>query len=292
MKIAFIGIGTMGSPMAGHIAARHAVTVYNRTLAKAEAWAAEHGGQVAASAAEAAAGADAVLVCLPTDADTVAVATGDGGVFAAMAPGALFVDHGSGAATTARMLAAEAEQHGLGFLDAPVTGGRVGAERATLAAMVGGDAASLALVEPALRCFAQDVRHMGAVGAGHVTKMINVIVGHGTGAAMAEGIAFAIRQGLDPAEVVDVLKKGSSQSWQLEHRSGAMIARDYRTLYPVSFARKDLGNVLAEAERAGAKVPLTALADQLYAMLEQAGGSALDTASLIEYFAPSEPEGS
>lgn len=285
MRIAFIGLGVMGWPMAGHLAKAHEVHVHNRTRARAEAWAVEHRGEVTASVAEAVAGAEAVLVCLPTDADTEMVAEA---AFAAMAPGTIFVDHGSGAADIARRLAARAAERGIAYLDAPVTGGRVGVEKAGLAVLVGGEVDVLARIEPAFRCFAQDVRLMGRIGAGHLTKMVNVVIGHGTGLAMAEGLGFAIAAGLDPEKVVDVLMRGSSRSWQLEHRSPAMLARDYRTLYPIVFARKDLGTLLAEARRAGAAVPISALADQIYAIMEQRGFGQQDSASLIEFFAPDE----
>lgn len=286
MKVAFIGLGTMGWPMAAHVARAHDVVVCNRTIAKARDWAAENKGAVAETPAGAARNADLVMVCLPTDADTVAVALGADGAFDAMKSGALFVDHGSGSADVAKDLAGEAARRGLGFLDAPVTGGRAGAERATLAALVGGEADWLQKARPAIGCFAARIELMGGTGAGHITKMVNVIIGHGNGVAMAEALGFAIRSGLDPARTIDVLMQGSSRSWQLEHRGPAMIARDYRTRYPIAFARKDLGNVLAEGRRAGAPLPLSALADEIYAVMIQRGWSEADAASLIEYFAP------
>lgn len=289
MKIAFIGLGTMGYPMAGHLAAHHDVTVCNRSPAKAERWKAQYRGAAAATPANCVRDAQAVLVCLPTDKDSCSVALGEGGVFEAMSPGAVFVDHGSGSVETARALAREAESRGLGYLDAPVTGGRIGAENGVLAVMVGGDPAALAKVEPALHAFAREVQLMGAVGAGHITKMLNVIIGHAATVAMAEAISFAINAGLDPARAVEVLMKGSSRSWQLEHRSGAMIDRNYRTEYPVKFARKDLGNALAAGKANGSIMPLSATADQLYAALERRGLSEADTVSMIEYFAPAPP---
>lgn len=284
MRIAFIGLGTMGWPMAGHLAARHDVIVHNRSTGTAAAWAAEHGGRIAADPANAARGADVVMLCVANDAATQAVALGPSGVLDAMDQGAVLIDHGSGAADVARSLSAEADRRGLHYLDAPVTGGRVGAEQARLAVLVGGKQDVLARVRPALDCFAVDVRLMGDVGAGHLTKMVNVIIGHGNGVAMAEALGFAISAGLDPASVVEILMQGSSRSWQLEHRAGPMLAGDYTTRYPVAFARKDLGNVLAEARRAGAPLPISAMADQIYAVMEQRGFAGQDAASVIEYF--------
>lgn len=283
MKIAFIGIGVMGAPMAGHLAAAHDVVVFNRSVGKAQAWAEVHRGRVATDVVDAVRDADLVEVCLQTDADTQAVAQS---ALPAMKAGAIFVDHGSGTQDMALQLADQAASHGLDYLDAPITGGRIGAERGTLAVLVGGDAAVLARAEPAFRIFAADVRLMGGVGAGHVTKMVNVIIGHGNALTLAEALGFAINAGLDPTRVVDVLMQGSSRSWQLEHRSGPMIARDYRTRYPVAFARKDLSNTLAEARRTGAALPVSALADTIYAALEQRGFGAADAASIIEYFVP------
>lgn len=287
MKVAFIGLGVMGWPMAAHVARDHDVTVSNRTIAKARSWAEQHGARVAETPAAAAAEADVVMVCVPTDADTLEVALGADGAFDAIRPGAVFLDHGSGTPEVARRLAAEADLRGIGFLDAPVTGGAIGAEAARLAVMVGGEAEVLEPARPAIDCFAARVELMGPVGAGHLTKMVNVIIGHGSGLALAEALGFAIRSGLDPARVVGVLMEGSSRSWQLEHRAGAMIGRDYRSRYPVTFARKDLGNVLAEARKSALQLPVSALADQIYAELQERGWGAADTASIMEYFVPS-----
>ena len=282
MKLAFLGLGVMGAPMAAHLAeAGHAVTVYNRTPAKAEAWCAAHGGARAPSAAEAAANAELVFACVTADADTRVVAKD---AFEGMNPGAIFIDHGSGSADAARALASAAEKRGLHFLDAPVTGGRVGAENGALSIMVGGDVDILARAAPVMAAYARSVTRMGAHGAGHLTKLVNVVIGHGTGVALAEGLGFAISAGLDPALVVEVLIQGSSRSWQMEHRSAAMIARDFNANYTLQMARKDLGNALAEARRSQAPVPLSTMADQIYAGLIERGLGGADTASLIEYF--------
>lgn len=283
MNIAFIGIGVMGAPMAGHLAKDHNVIVHNRSADKAAAWSEVHHGRVAQTIAEAVKEAELVEVCLPTDADTCAVAQQ---AFAVMRPGAIFVDHGSGSRTLARQLAAQAADCDLAYLDAPVTGGRGGAEKGQLAVMVGGEAETLLCVEPAFRCFASDVRLMGPAGSGHATKMVNVIIGHVGALALAEGLGFAIRAGLDPTAVVDVLMGGSSRSWMLENRARPMIDRDYRVRYPIAFARKDIGNVLAEAEVGAASLPFTEVANHIYAALEERGMGGLDTASIIEFFVP------
>lgn len=274
----------MGFPMAGHVArAGYDISVYNRSPEKAAAWQQQYGGAVAATAQEAAEGADVVMLCLPTDDDVRQVVST---IAPHLKEGAVLVDHGSGGLSLARELTALAAESNFDFLDAPVTGGSGGAVAGTLAVMVGGDADVLSKVKPVLQCFGKSVVHMGGPGAGYVTKMINVIIGHVTGLAVAEGIGFAIKSGLDPAKVVDVLLQGSSRSWVMENRSGPMISRDYRTKYPVTFARKDLGNVLKEARAVNAPLPGTALVDQIYGTLIRDGFGTQDAASLIEFFAP------
>lgn len=271
----------MGWPIAGHLAGTHAVTVHSRTRQKSEAWAKSHGGCVALSVCQAAAGAEMVAVCLPNDDETLAVAAE---AFAVMPKGAVFVDHGSGAPDIARRLGKDATEKGLIYVDAPVSGGRVGAERGTLAVFVGGKKEAFERVEPVFRAFAAHVRLMGGTGAGQATKMINVIIGNGNALAMAEGLAFAASAGLDPALVVAALMQGSSRSYHLEHRSHRMITRDYEPQYSVDYARKDLAIMLAAAKRIGAIVPISLLADKIYEEVQRQGFGNQDATSAIEYF--------
>jgi 3-hydroxyisobutyrate dehydrogenase-like beta-hydroxyacid dehydrogenase len=287
MKIAFVGLGTMGGAIAGHIrAAGHDMCVFNRSDDRASAWIAQHGGMRASTLAEAAQGAAIVFTCLSDDRATADVVIGAGGLLDAIEPGAILVDHGSGMPACARHLADRASERDVAFLDAPVTGGGKAAQAGTLAIMVGGAPDIIERATPVMRSYASDIVAMGGVGSGQMTKLVNVVIGHGTGMAVAEGLGFAIAAGLNPQRVVDVLLKGSSRSWQLENRSAAMIARDFHPHYPLSMARKDLGNVLSESRSCGATLPLTALADQFLAGLEQRYGVGEDVASLIRFFVP------
>jgi 3-hydroxyisobutyrate dehydrogenase-like beta-hydroxyacid dehydrogenase len=286
-RLAFIGLGVMGHPMAGHLArAGHVVTVHNRTPAKSERWAREFGGRVAATPAEAARDAAIVFACVGNDDDVRAVTTGPHGAFSAMAPGAVFVDHTSSSATLARALAADAAARGLVFLDAPVSGGQIGAEERRLTVMVGGEAEALERVRAAIACYAHAIRHMGPSGSGQLTKMVNQICIAGLIQGLAEGVAFAERAGLDVAAVVEVLSKGAGQSWQLEHRAATMVERRFDFGFAVDWMRKDLAIALAEAARHGLALPVAALVDGFYAEVQRMGGGRWDTSSLIARLGP------
>jgi 3-hydroxyisobutyrate dehydrogenase len=281
-KVAFLGLGVMGFPMAGHLAARgHEVTVYNRSAAKAEAWVAKHGGRSAPTPREAAAGQELVFACVGNDDDLRQVVLGDDGAFAGMKRGALFVDHTTASAEVARELAAEASTRGFGFLDAPVSGGQAGAENGALTVMCGGNEAHYARAESAILSFAKACRLMGPSGAGQLTKMVNQICIAGIVQGLAEGLHFAEAAGLDGNAVVDVISKGAAQSWQMENRSKTMLAGSFDFGFAVDWMRKDLSIVLAESRRNGASVPMTALVDQFYADVQKMGGKRWDTSSLI-----------
>jgi 3-hydroxyisobutyrate dehydrogenase len=280
--LAFIGLGVMGGPMAGHLAkAGHRVAVYNRTGARAEAWVAAHGGSARPTPREAAQGADIVFACVGNDDDLRHITTGKDGVFAGMKSGAIFVDHTTASAEVARELHAEAAKAGIAFLDAPVSGGQAGAEKGILTVMVGGDEAAFAKVEPAIRHFGRAVTLMGPSGAGQLTKMVNQICIAGLVQGLSEGIAFAEHAGLDAAKVIDVISKGAAQSWQMENRSPTMIENRFDFGFAVDWMRKDLSIVLDEARRNGARVPVAALVDQFYAAVQARGGSRWDTSSLV-----------
>ena len=282
-KVAFVGLGVMGYPMAGHLAAAgHAVCVYNRTAARAEAWLAEHVGAAAATPALAAADADVVCLCVGNDADVRSVALAADGVLAGLKPGAILIDHTTASAELAKELAAAAAARGGGFLDAPVSGGQAGAENGQLTIMVGGDAATFAAAEPVLGCYARAVRLMGGVGAGQLTKMVNQVCIAGVLQGLAEGLHFAERAGLDVDAVVEVISKGAAQSWQMDNRAAAMGRREFDFGFAVKWMRKDLDMTLAAARRLRARMPLTALVDQFYADVEALGGERWDTSSLIE----------
>ena len=285
-KLAFLGLGVMGYPMAGHLAkAGHDVTVYNRSAAKAAQWVAQHGGHgkvaAAATPAEAARGAELVLMCVGNDDDVRAVAAGASGALAGMAPGALLVDHTTASAEVAREMHAAAAARGVAFLDAPVSGGQAGAENGKLTIMVGGDAAPFALAEPVLAHYAKAVTLMGGPGAGQLTKMVNQICIAGLVQALSEGINFAGRAGLDAERVLDVISKGAAQSWQMENRGRTMIADKFDFGFAVDWMRKDLGICLAEARANGSALPVTALVDQFYARVQAQGGGRWDTSSLV-----------
>ncbi|MEM9010719.1 MAG: NAD(P)-dependent oxidoreductase [Pseudomonadota bacterium] len=281
-QTAFIGLGVMGYPMAGHLEAKgHHVTVYNRTRAKAETWVAEHSGSLAETPAKAAEGAEFVFACVGNDDDLRAVTTGPDGAFGAMAADAVFIDHTTASATVARELHGAAREGGFHFIDAPVSGGQAGAENGVLTVMCGGDAAPYARAEPVIGAFARACNRMGEVGAGQLTKMVNQICIAGLVQGLAEGLAFAGRAGLDAKAVVDAISKGAAGSWQMENRATTMIEDSFDFGFAVDWMRKDLGICLDEARQNGAQVPVTALVDQFYAELQQMDGGRWDTSSLI-----------
>ena len=282
MKLAFLGLGVMGYPMAGHLArAGHDVTVYNRSPAKAQQWVAAYGGASAATPAAAARGAQLVMMCVGNDDDVRAVAAGADGALSGMAAGAILVDHTTASAEVAREMQAAAQKAGLHFLDAPVSGGQAGAENGKLTIMVGGDAAAFARAEPVLASYARAVTLMGPAGAGQLTKMVNQICIAGLVEGLSEGIHFAMRAGLDAERVIDVISKGAAQSWQMENRGKTMIAGKFDFGFAVDWMRKDLSICLAEARRNGAVLPVTAVVDQFYGELQARGGGRADTSSLI-----------
>jgi 3-hydroxyisobutyrate dehydrogenase-like beta-hydroxyacid dehydrogenase len=281
-RVAFLGLGVMGYPMAGHLArAGHAATVYNRTAAKAAAWVAEYGGAAAATPREASAGADIVFACVGNDDDLRAVTLGADGAFAGMQPGAVFVDHTTASAEIARELHREARARGLHFIDAPVSGGQAGAVNGALTVMCGGDEAAFAAVQPVALCFARAVTLVGASGAGQLAKMVNQVAIAGLVQALAEALAFGRRAGLDMPLVLDVIGKGAAQSWQMDNRGRTMLEDKFDFGFAVDWMRKDLGLVLDEARRNGAQLPVTALVDQFYAEIQAQGGRRWDTSSLI-----------
>jgi 3-hydroxyisobutyrate dehydrogenase len=282
-KVAFLGLGVMGYPMAGHLArAGHAVTVYNRSPAKAAAWVAEFGGTAQGTPREAAAGADIVFSCVGNDDDLRSVTLGADGAFAGMSKGAVFVDHTTASADVARELYAAANKLGLAFVDAPVSGGQAGAQNGLLTVMCGGDAAAFGTVQPIGMAFSRAFTLMGESGAGQLTKMVNQICIAGLVQGLSEAIAFGQKAGLDMNQVLDVIGKGAAQSWQLDNRGKTMVAGKFDFGFAVDWMRKDLGLVLDEAKRNGARLPVTALVDQFYADVQAAGGHRLDTSSLIQ----------
>ncbi len=281
-KVAFLGLGVMGFPMARHLAAAgHAVTVYNRTAAKAEAFVAAHGGRLAPTPAAAAEGQDIVFACVGNDDDLRAVTTGDDGAFAAMAEGTVFVDHTTASADVARELFAAAAERGFGFVDAPVSGGQAGAENGKLTVMCGGEAADYDKAEPVIAAYARACRLLGPTGSGQLAKMMNQICIAGVVQGLAEALHFGKRSGLDVEAVIEVISKGAAQSWQMENRYKTMNAGSFDFGFAVDWMRKDLGICLDEARRNGAKLPVTALVDQFYADVQAMGGKRWDTSSLI-----------
>ncbi|MEQ8349340.1 MAG: NAD(P)-dependent oxidoreductase [Sneathiellaceae bacterium] len=281
-RVAFLGLGVMGYPMAGHLAAAgHQVTVYNRTSAKAEAWVAQHGGRHAATPAAAAEGADYVFACVGNDDDVRAVALGESGAFAGMAKGAVFVDHTTASADLAVELDGLARAAGMHFIDAPVSGGQAGAENGALTVMCGGEKAVFAEAEPVIDAFARAVTLMGPAGAGQLTKMVNQICIAGIVQGLAEGLNFAEKAGLDAIQVAGVIGKGAAQSWQLDNRHTTMIEDKFDFGFAVNWMRKDLGIALGEGSRRGVPMPLTALVDQFYGEVQRMGGERWDTSSLI-----------
>jgi 3-hydroxyisobutyrate dehydrogenase len=284
-RVAFLGLGVMGYPMAGHLArAGHPVTVYNRTPAKAKAWAAEYGGQHAATPREAAAaggGAELVFACVGNDDDLRSVTLGADGAFAGMSAGAIFVDHTTASAAVARELYANAQGRGLHFIDAPVSGGQAGAVNGALTVMCGGDEAAFNSAKPVALAMAKAVTRVGDSGSGQLAKMVNQIAIAGLVQALSEAIRFGHCAGLDMKLVLDVIGKGAAQSWQMDNRGKTMVDGQFNFGFAVDWMRKDLGLVLDEARRNGATTPVTALVDQFYADVQAAGGGRWDTSSLI-----------
>ncbi|MCX5478317.1 NAD(P)-dependent oxidoreductase [Kaistia geumhonensis] len=281
-KVAFLGLGVMGYPMARHLAAKgHDVTVYNRTAAKAESFVTAHGGRMAATPALAAEGQEIVFCCVGNDDDLRAVTIGSVGAFGAMAAGTVFVDHTTASADVARELDAAARERGFGFVDAPVSGGQAGAENGVLTVMCGGDQADFDKAEPVISAYARACRLLGPSGAGQLAKMMNQICIAGVVQGLAEALHFGKRAGLDVEAVIEVISKGAAQSWQMENRYKTMNAGSFDFGFAVDWMRKDLGICLDEARRNGAKLPVTALVDQFYGDVQAMGGNRWDTSSLI-----------
>jgi 3-hydroxyisobutyrate dehydrogenase len=282
-KVAFLGLGVMGYPMAGHLAqAGHQVTVYNRTAAKSEAFCTEFAGaKRGLTPKEAVAGCDIVFCCVGNDADLRGVVLGDSGALAGMQSGAVLVDHTTASANVARELYAAAAAKGLQFVDAPVSGGQAGAQNGMLTVMCGGDQAAFDAVKLTAMAFSRAFTLMGASGAGQLTKMVNQICIAGLVQGLSEAIAFGERAGLDMNQVLDVIGKGAAQSWQMDNRGKTMVADKFDFGFAVDWMRKDLGLVLDEAKRNGARLPVTALVDQFYADVQNMGGNRWDTSSLI-----------
>jgi 3-hydroxyisobutyrate dehydrogenase len=282
-RVAFLGLGVMGHPMAGHLArAGHQVTVYNRTAAKAEAWVKEYGGSFAATPAVAVQGAEFVFCCVGNDDDLRSVVLGDSGALAGMATGTVFVDHTTASAEVARELQAEAAKRGIAFIDAPVSGGQAGAVNGALTVMCGGDAAAFDAMKPVALNYAKAVTLLGGPGSGQLAKMVNQICIAGVVQGLAEAVRFGQKSGLDMAQVLDVIGKGAAQSWQMDNRGKTMVEDKFDFGFAVDWMRKDLGLVLDEARRNGARLPLTALVDQFYADVQALGGNRWDTSSLIK----------
>jgi 3-hydroxyisobutyrate dehydrogenase len=282
-KVAFIGLGVMGFPLAGHLATRghHDVVVFNRTSAKADAWVARFGGTAAPTPAAAAEGADFVFACVGNDDDLRAVTLGPDGAFRALKPGAVFIDHTTASARIARELHAAAKTRGAAFLDAPVSGGQSGAESGTLTVMVGGDEAEFGKAEPVIGAYARAVTLIGPSGSGQLTKMVNQICIAGLIQGLAEALHFATRAGLDMPKVIDTISKGAAQSWQMDNRWRTMIEGKFDFGFAVNWVRKDFTLIFDEARTNGAQLPVTALVDQFYAEVQAMGGGRFDTSSLI-----------
>ncbi|BAQ69275.1 3-hydroxyisobutyrate dehydrogenase [Rhodovulum sulfidophilum] len=282
-RVAFLGLGVMGYPMAGHLAAAgHEVAVYNRTAAKAEDWVARHGGRSAPSPAEAAEGADLVMACVGNDDDLRAVCEGEAGAFAGMAAGAVFVDHTTVSSMVTEEMAALAGTRGIAFVDAPVSGGQAGAENGQLVIMCGGPEEAYGKAEPVMAAYAKLSKRMGGTGAGQLTKMVNQICIAGLVQGLSEGLHFAEKAGLDGRAVVEVIGGGAAGSWQMMNRYQTMLDDEFDHGFAVDWMRKDLGICLATADRTGASLPVTALVDQFYKDVQKLGGARWDTSSLIK----------
>ncbi len=283
MKVSFLGLGVMGYPMAGHLANKgYDVTVYNRTLSKAEKWVSQFGGASASSPVEAVRDAEIVFACVGNDDDLRNVCRGADGAFTSMQKGSLFVDHTTTSANVARELYAIAKDKGLSFLDAPVSGGQAGAENACLTIMCGGDYEDFDFSEPVQQAYAQAVTLMGETGAGQLTKMVNQITFVGAVQAISEGLVFAENAGLDAKKVIDVISKGAAGSWQLTNRGHTMVEDQFDFGFAVDWVRKDLGFALDEARKNGSALPVTGLIDQYYKEVQRMGGGRWDTSSLIK----------
>jgi len=291
-SVAFLCLGRMGYPMAGHLAAAgHAMRVYNRTAERTDRWVAEHGGEAFATPAEAAHGADFVLVCTGDDADLRQLLLGERGALSRAKSGAVLVDHTTASARMAGELAEAATAAGVVFLDAPVSGGEEGARQGTLTTMVGGEPEVFERARPLFECYARTAVLMGPAGSGQLTKMVNQICIAGLVEGLAEGLAFAVRSGLDARRVVDVISKGAAQSWQMDHRAESMLEGRFDFGFAVDWMRKDLAMALDEARRNGARLPLAALVDQLYAEVQRRGGGRWDTSSLMAPLADAPADG-
>jgi 3-hydroxyisobutyrate dehydrogenase len=282
-KVAFIGLGVMGYPMAGHLKTKgnHDVSVYNRTTSKAEKWAAEFGGKVGLTPAQAAQDADFVFTCVGNDDDLRSVTMGETGVLSAMKTGSILIDNTTASADVAMEIAQAAKAQGCGFVDAPVSGGQAGAENGALTVMVGGDNDVFAKVEPVIQNYAKMVGHMGKVGAGQLTKMVNQICIAGLVQGLSEGINFGKSAGLDIEKVIEVISKGAAGSWQMENRYKTMNKGEYEHGFAVDWMRKDLGIVLNQAKANNVSVPVTAIVDQFYGDVQSMGGNRWDTSSLL-----------
>ena len=288
-RIAFIGLGAMGYPMAGHLArAGHDVTVFNRTTGRAEAWQSDYGGYVASTPAAAAKDQDAVMLCVGNDDDVREVTLGEHGALSSMREGALLVDHTTTSEALATSLSASADQSGVAFLDAPVSGGQIGAENGALTVMIGADEQAFTEAQPLIECYANSVRRMGPVGAGQLTKMVNQICIAGLLQGLAEGIHFAERAGLDVPAAMEVIAQGAAQSWQMNNRAETMIRGEFDFGFAVDWMRKDLGIAIEAAQSVGADIPVTQLVDTFYADVQGLGGHRWDTSSLIQRLRASE----
>lgn len=285
-KCAFIGLGVMGYPMAGHLQkAGHDVTVFNRTAAKADKWAGEYGGKSAPTPAEAANGAEFVFICVGNDADLRSVVLGETGALAGAAKNAVMIDNTTASADVARELYAAAKDAGISFIDAPVSGGQAGAENGVLTVMCGGDQAAFDRAAPVIDAFARSCKLMGESGSGQLTKMVNQICIAGLVQGLSEGVNFGRKAGLDMEKVLDVISKGAAGSWQMENRGKTMVEDKFDFGFAVDWMRKDLGICLEESKRNGARLPVTALVDQFYAQVQERGGNRWDTSSLIDLLA-------
>ena len=281
-KVAFLGLGVMGYHMAGHLAkAGHDVTVYNRTTSKAARWAGEFAGETAATPAEAAAGKEIVFACVGNDDDVRAVTVGTGGAFEGMDAGAVFVDHTTASASVAQELAVDAAARGLGFMDAPVSGGEAGAVNGMLTVMVGGEPAVFDRCKGVIDAYARAVTLLGPAGSGQLTKMVNQVCIAGLVQGLSEGLNLAIRSGLDAKLVLDVISKGAAQSWQMDNRGTTMVDDAFEFGFAVDWMRKDLDICLAQGHRVGALLPVTALVNEFYARVQARGGGRWDTSSLM-----------
>ena len=282
MKVAFIGLGVMGYPMAGHVLrAGLEICVFNRNAVRAEQWCAEYGGDVAPTPAEAAKNADVVLVCVGNDDDVRAVVLGENGALASMKPGAILVDHTTASAELARELAGVAQQQGKQFLDAPVSGGQAGAENGALTVMIGGDQSTYDSAKPVIDCYSRFSKLLGPAGHGQLAKMVNQICIAGVVQGLAEGLSFAMKAGLEGEALIETISKGAAGSWQMENRYQTMLQGQYEFGFAVDWMRKDLGIALAEAAENGAELPVTALVDSFYQEVQTAGGGRWDTSSLL-----------